>query len=324
MNKKYFKNQSGLILILLILVLPVIITMMTLLFDLGKLFIISKQSNNLADLTALAGTRMLAKANPTIVYSVPADKYRNIKPAIKSLAQESKILGVTAVTNETFNSGLRTYFPNELPNYNYDSLVASSSSLATLTITVRRGVRCFDSLNQEHIIDIETHAGHWCLANSVNSTVAISNSSPFFGNFIGVTNLGGVTRTATAHLRPVPDACGVPSCTDYEPYLSDTSGNWQVDPAVTPPCFTPYPTSTPTPAPTFTPTITPTPQDTATPTPTPLNTATPTATPVNTATNTPLPAPTNTNTPIPPPTDTPIGATGPTGATGVGAGVGAD
>jgi hypothetical protein len=247
-QSKRKRAQRGVFLVLMIVLLPVFIYLLMLVFDLGKRFIISRQAQNLADLSINAAVVMLLKEDPSDVASVSKTNYTNMKPLVSNLIGISQIFTSAQLSGYTFNAGASTSYPHEVAGHATDTLAASQAGRSTVRVTLRRKVSCFNALGQEQIIDLDDSSTHWCLANYVTASVTVSNNLPFFARFMGITDLGDVTRDASAQIRPRGDACGKPLCSAFTPYLIANGNTWSIDPLNPPLCK--YPIIIPAPLPT--------------------------------------------------------------------------
>jgi len=247
-KSKHQRVQRGVFLVLLIVLMPVFIYLLMLVFDLGKRFVISRQAQNLADLSVNAAVVMLLKEDPSDLASVSKTNYTNMKPLVSNLIGISQIFTSASLSGYTFSAGSTTSYPYEVAGHSTDTLSASGAGRSAVSVTLRRHVSCFNALAQEQIIDLDNSPTHWCLANYVTASVTVSNNLPFFARFMGMTNLGDVTQTASAHIRPSKNACGKPLCASYAPYLIANGNTWSINPLNPPLCK--YPVIVPAPLPT--------------------------------------------------------------------------
>jgi hypothetical protein len=167
---------------------------------------------------------------------------------VSNLIGISQIFTSAQLSGYTFNAGASTSYPHEVAGHATDTLAASQAGRSTVRVTLRRKVSCFNALGQEQIIDLDDSSTHWCLANYVTASVTVSNNLPFFARFMGITDLGDVTRDASAQIRPRGDACGKPLCSAFTPYLIANGNTWSIDPLNPPLCK--YPIIIPAPLPT--------------------------------------------------------------------------
>lgn len=236
--KKFKRNlQSGVALYLTAISLPMIIALLMLLFDLGRMYVALRQAQNLADISANAGATLLSKTHPNYVYTVVLDNYKNIRPTIKALTQQMNILGTTSPGTSTgFMDNVRgSPVYNGKPNFTYDTMtVDSTAGLARLTVKVRMGLRCNDS-GVWRTIDLEPYANYWCLSNYADVTVTIGGLGAYFGRFFGITSQKDLSRNTLVHVRPmINDVCATPSCGLYSAYIGSNAASPQF--TTPPPC----------------------------------------------------------------------------------------
>lgn len=312
-KEKNSKKQLGVILVLMTFLIPVIIFLGSLLLDVGRLFIVVRQAQNIADVISNEGANYLIRDPDSAIYPwVHSVNWANIKPVAKALIMSMKIPGAVAISgSSSFNQGNPT--AGDYCAYSSDTMTESNLGAigpGNLTATVQRGLICYIGSKKLSIV-LDNDPNLWCLSNYTQTTLQVSGVAAYLGNLLSTPAFGAVSRTAIAHLRPVPDSCEKPNCSDYSQYLIPNAAEDSLirvaNPVGVPFCEptvagcgaqvgTPTATFTPTPTiiatNTATVTITPTSTATAIPTNTPTLTSTPTNTPVVVP-----PTATNTNTP---------------------------
>ena len=230
-------KQNGIILIMVAILLPSFILLLALLMDTGRMFIIAKQAQNLADISSNAGATLLLKFETTLIWSVDRENFLDIKPTVKELAKLVSIMGAgIPESSDYFTSGSIGAIGQT--NYTHDTLtVPARGGNSGMSITLRRGIRCFnDTTGVEEYLDLDSNPTHWCLANSVTVTVNVNGTWSSFGKVLGIENLNSISRSSTSHVRPVPNSCGVPACSSYLPYL--TNNPIGINATNVPPCMT--------------------------------------------------------------------------------------
>lgn len=210
------KNEHGLVLILLLLLLPFFIGLAMLVLDLGRMFVAIREAQNLADVIANTGSYLLLK---DVSYDQKLEDWQDIKPSAKALAIQIPILGAAPVAaSDYFTAGTSTV--RDKSQYGFDTLNTTPTDNAYgLSIKVERGIQCYDDDGTMHRLSLDNQDELFCLANYVQAEVSLKNMSIFFGKFFGFQQFAEVKRYTVAHVRPQPDPCDQPKCSAYEPWF---------------------------------------------------------------------------------------------------------
>jgi uncharacterized membrane protein len=335
MNSK--KQQLGVVLIFVMICLVALLATISLSVDLGRLFLVARQAQNISDTTSLAAIPDLQKPDPLTPDCVPLNGWARVKPVARMSLSQSPIVGVASIPDTaTFNQGIFTSAGYDLSGMG-GTIISSNPAGSTMQVEVLRGLICYnDSDPKQYWRGLDDEAENYCIANAIQTTVTVSGIKYFFAPLIGMLESQSVSRTSRSHVRQSGAlSCGDPTCANYFvsgsfnpslakggdllPFACPTPGGVIAThtPTATPTEITGEPTNTPTATATATNTATSIPTSTPTtiiiiPTNTPTNV--PTSTPTAVPTNTPTQVPTSTPTTIP--TSTPTTETGNLGSTG--------
>jgi uncharacterized membrane protein len=210
-------RQKGVVLIFMSLVITFVILPLTaLVIDLGRIIITLRQAQNLADVAATAGVQYLGKKCITNSFLSCNDVnnwatlngWQSVKPAIKAITLGIPVSGLERFSSTNYFNYGSSQTLQDLPNYDRQDISTTNNFIE---INAKRVAYCYDGTNLV-ARQIEGINNAYCLANAVEVVVTVKKFPTFFGQIIGNNLLENKYRTATAHLRWVPNACGQPSC----------------------------------------------------------------------------------------------------------------
>ena len=225
------KAQSGVVLIFFVFVLTFVFLPFTaIVIDIGRFILTLRQAQNLADTASTAGLQYLGRqcvSNPLLSCTVPAnwaslDGWRSVKPMVRAMAAATPLLQSKKLgSSDYFHTNLQ-FTPNDQINYQGDQLTLTARNGADVSISVRRGVKCFfingSGLPESRITWLDGQSQNYCLANTVETKVTISNFPVMLANFMGFSIFPSKDLITVSSLRPYPNSCGQPSCTDIEKF----------------------------------------------------------------------------------------------------------
>lgn len=218
---------DGGILVMTALMTFALVAIVALVIDLGRLQFIKRQLQNAADAAALAGVNQLREKSPP---GVKLNNWQDVKKAVVLTLSQSPISELSAAARGLLEAdgGYGFVFGkkngstgqlvgadtcHDLPNYKGDTGCADN-----LTVTVRRGVFCYDG-SVRILCPLEGLAQRYCMANSVEVNLVLTDLAPSFASVLGLTKLIDMSSTAVAFMDPDSSALE-PQCDQ----LDDLSG----------------------------------------------------------------------------------------------------
>lgn len=201
-------SQSGAVLVLFLLVLGVVISLLALVIDLGRLEALARSIQQSADASAVAAASILTVTDVDAAgENSEARRYADSKKLVLMIISQGELMGLDTLARASlvaqtlrFNSLLGVQTGPDWPDYQYDTAEAGN-----LKIRVRRQLHCFggtDSLPLRQNYELDNAPNQaFCRANQVTVDITVSNVRTYFGKFLGMAEFSSVTRSATSFMH---------------------------------------------------------------------------------------------------------------------------